>query len=352
MSARPISILCLHKIDSGSNPYLRLLAENLRACGVEYKGWVDLKTLWKGDFDALHVHWPEHIFNPGRSPRSILQALSMFGGIWFCKLRGKPMIWTMHNLKPHEDRRFWGTIMSPLTQFLTAGLVYLSEYGRGAADAAYARLRRKPFAVIRHGHYREILGALPDRTAATALLREAISRPTLSFLGMIKPYKGLLELVRIFKESAPQEASLLIAGEISIHSADDFRKAIINETSSDQRIHTWFERVPDEKLAMVARASDAVILPYKNILNSGVALFALSCDRRVCAPRLGSLPELQADVGSDWVHLYDPPLDNAALSRILTWASAAHSDKVDLSLYDWPAIANAHRDFFESLARH
>lgn len=64
------------------------------------------------------------------------------------------------------------------------------------------------------------------------------------------------------------------------------------------------ELVPQNDLEAALDLSDGVVLPYRKILNSGAALFALSRNRPVMAPRLGTLPELKDEIGRDWVHLY------------------------------------------------
>src|SRR3546814_7963709 len=74
----------------------------------------------------------------------------------------------------------------------------------------------------------------------------------------------------------------------------------ISDWSSDVCSSDLIERITDE--------ADAVVLPYRDIVNSGSALLALSRFRPVIAPRLGSLIELQGQVGEDWLWLYDGPL--------------------------------------------
>ena len=62
-------------------------------------------------------------------------------------------------------------------------------------------------------------------------------------------------------------------------------------------------------------ANDAVVLPYRNILNSGVALHSLARNKPILAPRTGSLPELQQTVGGDWVHLFDGDISAEGLGK-------------------------------------
>jgi hypothetical protein len=63
-----------------------------------------------------------------------------------------------------------------------------------------------------------------------------------------------------------------------------------------------------------------VVLPYREILNSGTALLSLSFDRPVMMPRRGAGTELERSVGSDWLCLYDE-LNRDGLERALARAS-------------------------------
>jgi hypothetical protein len=99
--------------------------------------------------------------------------------------------------------------------------------------------------------------------------------------------------------------------------------------------------IPDTELEAAIDWSDAVVLPYRDILNSGSAIFALSRSRPVLAPRLGSLIELQAQVGFEWIYLYDGNLTVNVLEDFLAWIRNRPSGGApDLAAYAWPPIGN------------
>ncbi len=70
---------------------------------------------------------------------------------------------------------------------------------------------------------------------------------------------------------------------------------------------------------MYLSAANAVILPYREVLNSGSALLALSCSRPVMVPDRGAMSELRADFSSDWVNIFQGPLDVPVLQDALRW---------------------------------
>jgi len=86
---------------------------------------------------------------------------------------------------------------------------------------------------------------------------------------------------------------------------------------------------------------DGVVLPYQNILNSGAAIHALSRNRPILAPFVGSLPELQRDVGPEWVQLYHGELEPAHLLSFVNHLRYKSADECDLRLYDWSIIEPA-----------
>src|SRR5690606_36127483 len=70
------------------------------------------------------------------------------------------------------------------------------------------------------------------------------------------------------------------------------------------------------------RAADLVVLPYREILNSGTALLALSFDRPVLLPEAGAGDELTRRVGSEWVCTYEHELSATDIERGLAMGSA------------------------------
>jgi hypothetical protein len=92
-----------------------------------------------------------------------------------------------------------------------------------------------------------------------------------------------------------------------------------------------------------------VVLPYRNILNSGVALHALGRNKPILAPRIGSLPELQQELGEEWVHLFDGEITADHITRFLASLDACKSGAPDLSAYEWQRVGNDVTDFLRSL---
>jgi glycosyltransferase involved in cell wall biosynthesis len=109
--------------------------------------------------------------------------------------------------------------------------------------------------------------------------------------------------------------------------------------------------IPDEQVPAYIGAADILVLPFDSILNSGSVLLALSFNRAVLAPRLGALPEIQAEVGQRWLRLYDGELTPQLLAQVRAGQNMPAEDEVaDLSAFDWDRIAVTTLDFYASAA--
>ena len=88
-------------------------------------------------------------------------------------------------------------------------------------------------------------------------------------------------------------------------------------------------------------ACDLAVFPYREILNSGSAILALSFNRPALVPARGAMAELRDMAGPDWVYTYDGAnLDGAILSAALDKATApSRPAACDLSSLSWQSIA-------------
>jgi hypothetical protein len=94
-------------------------------------------------------------------------------------------------------------------------------------------------------------------------------------------------------------------------------------------------------------AADLVVLPFHSILNSGSVLLALSHNRPVLAPRIGALPEIQAQVGAHWLRLYEGEISPAVLAAAVAEPAPHEDERPDLTAFDWQPIAERTVEFYK-----
>jgi beta-1,4-mannosyltransferase len=117
----------------------------------------------------------------------------------------------------------------------------------------------------------------------------------------------------------------------------------------DPRVQFELGFVRDDRLQLFFNAADLIVLPYRQILNSGSALLALSFNRPVLAPAIGSLPELAQTVGGHWMQLYKGDLETGELQNALEVSRSLRDQLVPLEPFDWERIAVDTKRFYLEL---
>lgn len=332
-----------------SNPYNSLLYQSLLALEPQLRVHERLSPAVLQQPALLHLHWPEAFLHRPSALRFIARALLLLGRVALCRLLGIPIVWTVHNLQPHEQRRpratRWFYRWFPRR---CAGLIFLSEATRSAFWAADPGLQAIPSRVIPHGHYRPVHAAPPSRAEARAALGLDPGETLLLFVGLIRPYKNVPALIRSFGAASLPDTRLLIAGQV----LDD--AALQHEIETAARglatVQLHLRHLSEPQLAQHLAAANLVVLPYRDIANSGTAILALSLDRPVLAPARGSLVELQTLIPGDWLRLYEGELTPAVLAAAAA-APAPHAARADLQALDWSAIAAQTLAFYQSLLK-
>ncbi len=79
-------------------------------------------------------------------------------------------------------------------------------------------------------------------------------------------------------------------------------------SGGDPRISFDLRALDKRELKDFVCASDLVVLPYNKILNSGVAMVALSLGRPILGPAAGCILDYHQKLGSEWVLMYENSL--------------------------------------------
>lgn len=167
-------------VPSSSNAYVALLSEALKKHGAATRK-MTLSRLLFAHYDVLHLHWPEKLIRG----RGLLGVLRLVAYPAIARIRRKQVIWTCHNLTPHEGlTSSWQRVAWDLFRRLVSGTVHLSFATREIAFECMPELAKLPSVVAPHGDYRWYYGTLADPAAfqglASADLRS--SSPSLSLL--------------------------------------------------------------------------------------------------------------------------------------------------------------------------
>jgi beta-1,4-mannosyltransferase len=315
------------------NPYTRLLYRNMSAEVSDFS----YRRLMTSRCDILHLHWPEWELNAFSNPTEAAARLRFkLLAIDCLKARGAKVFWTVHNLKAHDglhprlEKWFWAAFIKRIDAFIA-----LTQSGRAAAIEHFPSLERVPGYVIPHGHYRD---EYPNDSAADAREQLGISRhaTVLLFFGQIREYKNVPELIRAFRESHGNTV-LCVAGKPN---SDGLTTEVRREAALDPRVLLHLHDVPNERVPIYFRAAELIVLPYRDILNSGTALLSLSFNRPVLVPDRGAMRELREKVGRKWVRTFVGEVNARELEQALTWVTQiSRPSEPYLGDLEWPRLA-------------
>jgi beta-1,4-mannosyltransferase len=292
--------------------------------------------LWKTS--VVILHWPNEFFTTDGKSSTIKSSIKL-AVIWLSKyLRRTRFIWVAHNAAPHER----GKSAPRLTRwFLRSvdGIIFFSAYSRDMIGALYPESRGRHSLVTVLGHYRDAAVTPPTANPVTT------GDVRLVCIGQVRPYKNLEVLVDA--ASRISGLQLRVSGMVMDRSLGD---ALLARAGQSRHITLDLRDNPinDAEFEAIVDSANAVVLPYRNILNSGAALFALSRNRPILAPNIGSLPELRETVGSDWIYLYDGEFNQSVLVDFIAWMrSTKRSEVAPLDSYDWSRIGRDLGEFIE-----
>ncbi len=303
------------------NPYQNALASQLSLRGVQVDMGYSLKGLFRygvvlyGRPNIVHVHWlPVFGWRQWRFLRCAVFVLRLV----LLRLWGVPLIWTIHNLVPHESRHprlDW--LLGRIVANLASGLIVHGRSARQQAINTWGLQDPGCVVVIPHGNYMDDYPNNVGRTAARKKLALDESKVVFVLLGAIRPYKSVLELVQAFRQIGTDHAALIIAGQPL---NGEFAREI--ETASAQLENVRFQPgfVPRDEIQVYMNAADVVVLPYRHILSSGAALLAMSFGRPCIAPAIGSLTDVLDESGA---FLYDPDCETGLLEALWRAIDAA-----------------------------
>jgi glycosyltransferase involved in cell wall biosynthesis len=251
------------------------------------------------------------------------------------------VVLSAHDVLPREPRPGQRRAQRRLYDRVDAVVVH-SEHGRrrliSEAGAPADRVH-----VIPHGaftHLTEVRGAqaLPPEWAA-------VEKPIVLFFGLLRPYKGLDVLLEAWR--GVRDAELWIVGAP--------RMDIAKLQAAAPPSVRWLPRfVPDAELGAYFRRADLVVLPYREIDQSGVLFTALAFGRPLLLTDVGGFPEVAATGAAELVA--PGRADELAEAMMSLLADPARRDRMAEAArtaaagpYGWDAIGRRTLELYEQL---
>lgn len=286
------------------NPYQSLLAQELRSHSPDFAHDISFTSDYRRVFPlfrsvkdheatVLHLHWLTPYLKGKTYLTRLFYSLKLIFDLWLIRFKGIKLVWTIHNYLSHNAQfpklELWlrkrvSNLADEIIVHNYSSAKYLQQVKQINSQIS------SKLTVIPHGHYRDIYPSAIPQIEARAKLNLPINGYLYLNLGMIRPYKGIENLVQVWQSNQTifQAHTLLIAGK----PIDATYEAKITElTSNGNKIIFHPDFIPSERMHLYFSAADVVVLPFTNILTSGSLILAMSYQKPIIAPRQGGITE-------------------------------------------------------------
>jgi beta-1,4-mannosyltransferase len=318
------------------NPSLLLLFSEVMRHGVKISPFDNKKRLLSRP-DVIHIHFPEWLIRWKRPWIAPLEVVAILSLLWLARRRGAALVWTGHDLEPHELSR--PRLWRAYNRLFISQVDLLISFSKGAASLLVERhpqLAGVPTIVVPHGHYRNYYTAPPK----AAILRKELKldhRPVLLCFGLIRPYKNLPGTIQAWRQLPEPRPQLVIAGR----PMDSEIAEVIKEQAGDSNdVHLLLRFIHDDEVPTIFAIADVVVMPYmaRSALNSGVAHLAFSLNRPAVLNDTPANQNLRDVFGGEWVWLCDGTPEDA-LRTALVAAATTRPETLDLDEINYKRLA-------------
>lgn len=235
----------------------------------------------------------------------------------FYKALGKKVALTAHNVNQarRDSRDSWLNRITLRIQYHLADHIFVHTQKMKTELLQDFGVAARSVTVIRH----PINNAFPETgltpSEAKTWLGLDKSDKTILCFGKIKPYKGIEYLLPAFQQLAAKDASyrLIIAGEVQ-KGNEKYLDSLVQAMASDlerERIILKTQFIPDAEMEVYFKAADVLVLPYKDIFQSGVLFLGYSFGLPVIVTDVGSFREEIVEGKTGYLCKPEDPIDLA-----------------------------------------
>jgi glycosyltransferase involved in cell wall biosynthesis len=301
------------------------------------------------DSKLFHIQWPYKLV---LLDRTLLLA--------YYKLLGKRIIFTAHNvdadardgtstwLRQASLRFFYRHVDHLIVHTDKMKKQLVDDFGISGAKIS----------VIPHGVMSSVAVTGMSRSAARAKLGLGGEEKVVLFFGLITPYKGIETLVEAVGRlnRAGNNYRLMIAGRIKECQGYWFKiEELIRNQGLQNQVRTDLRHVPDEEIEAYFQAADLLVLPYRDIFQSGALFLTYRFGLPVVATDVGSFRE---DIAAAQAGFVCQPSDPASMAQTIDRyfgselyrnleVSRAHIREYASENYSWQKIGHSTRELYE-----
>jgi glycosyltransferase involved in cell wall biosynthesis len=256
----------------------------------------------------------------------------------------RPRVLTAHDILPREPKPGQLGATRRLLHRMDAVIVH-SEHG-AARLREEVGLEPERIHVIPHGAF-DYLTRLPEERPLPAELADA-GGPVVLFFGLLRPYKGVELLLEAFQNIEGAELWIVGMPRMPIEPLRELAEGVRATVRFVPRF------VDDAEIPALFRRADLVVLPYREIDQSGVLYTALAFGKPIVVTAVGGFEELAAQGAARSVRpgapvelaaVIDELLDDDGQRASLARAAAAAAS----GPYSWDSIAERTLSLYRAL---
>lgn len=301
------------------NPYLNLMHLATHGAGEPVREVALLDTFLDaigelGRGDTIHLNWTSPIVQRASTVAEAARRRSSFQhAVDRARTRGARLVWTVHNVLPHEIDYHDDEVALHRYLASTSDLIHIMSAATPAAVQPHYSLPAERVVHVPHPSYWGVYDQSWDRHESRRSFGLDDDRRVLVFLGQIRPYKGIDTLLTVYRELRRHDDryALLLAGQLKSvdrPALDDLLYGLVDVTLFDQF-------VPDAEVGRWYTAADLAVFPYRGILNSGSVVLAATFGVPVLVP---DQPGLTTEYATQpWFTSYPDSAEAAAIARLV-----------------------------------
>lgn len=350
-------ILIAANIDTSGygNPFLFQFARSLEAHAdvdsVQHgTAWLQVEEL---KTDVVHIHWPEALV--GWQPPSTQQIATIRSCLRRLSQRSVIVV-TAHNEYPHYRDTAAFRALYAAVYAEADGIIHFGEASRDIIRRRYAHeISKAEEAVIPLGNCSYFPNTVPGSSARKSLGLRQEDTVLLSF-GRLRHTEELTLLRRAFELAQLPSKRLLIVARLPYSGRGDWRRYALRFPLWLSRSETLIERfIMPEYVQSYLNAADILIIPRKQVINSGNVALGFTFGRVVVGPSTGVVGEILEQTANP---TFDPE-DSRSLAEAmekgyrLSRCGVGEANKVIASqAMNWTRIAEQHARFYACLRSH
>lgn len=287
--------ISLLPVAGSENPYQKLLIKELNSDAdiVVKQGNRDrffgiIRTAIVQKPDIIHFDWIESFYSRRNTLFTLLH-IPIFKLQCFIVRRVLQIkiFWTLHNLYPHDTAHKKRHLR--MHQYFAKQCKMIRVFSQSTKNKAAGLLNipSDKIEVVSQSNYLEEYPNHAKRDSSLEKLNLPAVKKIFLFFGYLKPYKGIEELIHSFKTAELKNCILVLAGQCP---DKKFLSQLLN-LINEQII--FFNRfIPKEEAQFFFNSADVVILPFKEIENSGSVILAMGFKKAIITKNTEYMMEL------------------------------------------------------------